>query len=191
MNPLPNIRIENIWFDSHHPGKAWKSASLWCMDSLPGALAALVTASFLSAPVALSVDAKALAGVQWALVGGGLAAAYWVLRKFPKLSSRIFEFSLVYTAMRCEMIQVLIESDPDGSAAMVRVVLNNQMVWMPLDTAKDSPWDSLRRMNRLYGQSTTAPIPKKMQEQVAETIRAWEMNPKDNRRLFIGSAPIS
>ena len=76
-------------------------------------------------------------------------------------------------------------------AAIVRVVLNNQMVWMPLDTAKDSPWDSLSQMNRLRGQPTTAPVSKKMQEMVAETIRAWERNHQDNRRLFIGCAPIN
>ena len=189
MNPIPNIRIENILFDPYHSGKAWKSAFCWCMDSVPGVVAALVTASFLSAPVDLAAGAPP--SVQWALIGGALGASYWVFRKCPKFSGRMFAFPPAYRAMRCEMIRVLIEADPDGGAAMVRVVLNNQMVWMPLEAARKSPWDSIRRMDRLDGQPATAPIPKKMQEMVAETICAWERDCKDNRRSFIGFAPIA
>ena len=193
MNPVPDIRIENIVFDSFHRGKAWKSVYCWCMDSLPGALQALLVAALGSVMVSFAVQAQFPAGVQWALVGMGLAAAYWVLRKCPKLSSRTFGFPLAYATLRCELIRILIEAgkEHERDAIMVGVMLNNQMIWMPLDAAKQSTWESLRRLDRLFGQEPWEPIPMKLQELVAETISAWEKDPKNNRLLFVGRIPIA
>ena len=193
MPTLKNVSIEEIVFDSFHRGKAWKSAYSWCMDSLPGAVAALLVARVGSVPVSAAVHATLSAGVQWALVGAGLAAAYWALRKCPKLSSRTFGFPLAYAVMRCELIRILIEagSECEEKNVMVRVMLNDQMVWMSLEVAKESPWDSLRRLDRLFGQEPSAPIPKKLQDLVAEAISAWEKNSKNNRLLFVGRVPTT
>ena len=193
MPTLKNVSIEEIVFDSFHRGKAWKSAYSWCMDSLPGAVAALLVARVGSVPVSAAVHATLSAGVQWALVGAGLAAAYWALRKCPKLSSRTFGFPLAYAVMRCELIRILIEagSECEEKNVMVRVMLNDQMVWMSLEVAKESPWDSLRRLDRLFGQEPSAPIPKKLQDLVAEAISAWEKNSKNNRLMFVGRVPTT
>ena len=193
MPTLKNVSIEDIVFDPFHRGKAWKSAYCWCMDSLPGVIQALLIAAFGSVLVSLAVQANYPVGVQWALIAIGLVAAYWALRKSPKLSSRAFGFPLAYAAMRCELIRILIEAG-DGAQnkdVMVRVMLNNQMIWMSLEVAKQSPWDSLRRLDRLFGQESSAPIPKKLQDMVAETIAAWEKNSKNNRLLFVGRVPTT
>ena len=193
MPTLKNVNIEDIVFDSFHRGRAWNSAYSWCMDSLPGALQALLVAALGSVMVSLAVQAKFPVGVQWALVGLGLAAAYWALRKCPKLSSRFFGFPPAYEALRCELIRILIEASNEHKTenVMVRVMLNNQMVWMSLEVAKKSPWDSLRRLDRLFGQESSAPIPKKLQDLVAEAISAWEKNSKNNRLMFVGRVPTT
>ena len=191
MNPVPDIRIENIVFDPFHRGKAWKSAFCWCMDSLPGAVAALLVAALASSMVSVLALAQLPAGAQWTLVGLGLASAYWVLRKCLKLSSRTFGFPPAYEALRCELIRILIEASNEhgNENVMVRVMLNDQMVWMSLEVAKKSPWESLRRLDRLFGQEPSAPIPKKLQDLVAEAISAWEKNSKNNRLMFVGRVP--
>ena len=193
MPSLKNVNIEDIVFDSFHRGKAWNSAYSWCMDSLPGALAALLVAALASSMVSVLAQAQLPVGAQWALIGIGLAAAYWALRKCPKLSSRTFGFPLAYAVMRCELIRILIEagSECEEKNVMVRVMLNDQMVWMSLEVAKESPWDSLRRLDRLFGQESSAPIPKKLQDLVAEAISAWEKNSKNNRLMFVGRVPTT
>ena len=192
MDMVSDVQIENIVFDPFHRGKAWKSAHCWCMDSLPGAIQALVIAAVGSVLVSFAVRSGFPVGVQWALIGIGLVAAYWALRKCPKLSSRTFGFPLAYAVMRCELIRILIEAgDEHGNEnVIVRVMLNNQMVWMSLEVAKQSPWDSVRWLDRLFGQESSAPIPKKLQDLVAEAISAWEKNSKNNRLMFVGRVPI-
>ena len=191
MPSLKNVNIEDIVFDSFHRGKAWNSAYSWCMDSLPGALAALLVAALASSMVSVMAQAQLPVGAQWTLVGLGLAATYWVLRKCPKLSSRTFGFPPAYEALRCELIRILIEAsgEHEKEDVMVRVMLNDQMVWMSLEVAKQSPWESLRRLDRLFGQEPSAPIPKKLQGLVAEAISAWEKNSKNNRLMFVGRVP--
>ena len=193
MSPPTNVNIENIVFDSFHRGRAWNSAYSWCMDSLPGAVAALLVAALASSMVSVLAQAQLPVGAQWVLVGLGLASAYWVLRKCPKLSSRTFGFPLAYAAMRCELIRILIEASDEHKTenVMVRVMLNNQMIWMSLEVAKQSPWDSLRRLDRLFGQEPSASLPQKLQDLVAEAISAWEKNSKNNRLMFVGRVPTA
>ena len=191
MSPPTNVNIENIVFDSFHRGRAWNSAYSWCMDSLPGALQALLVTALGSVMVSLAVQAKFPVGAQWTLVGLGLAAAYWALRKCLKLSSRALGFPPAYVAMRCELIRILIEAsgEHEKEDVMVRVMLNDQMIWIPLDAAKQSPWESLRRLDRLFGQEPSAPISKILQDLITQAISAWEKNSKNNRLMFVGRVP--
>ena len=193
MSPPTNVNIENIVFDPFHRGRAWKTVHCWCMDSLPGAVAALLVAALASSMVSVMAQAQLPVGAQWTLVGLGLAAAYWALRKCPKLSSRTFGLPLAYAAMRCELIRILIEasSECEEKNVMVRVMLNDQMIWIPLDAAKQSPWESLRRLDRLFGQEPSAPISKILQDLITQAISAWEKNSKNNRLMFVGRVPTT
>ena len=111
-----------------------------------GGVAALLVAALASSMVSVMAQAQ---------FTGRRAVGHWSDWAWPqligffasarKLSSRAFGFPLAYAAMRCELIRILIEASDEHEKenVMVRVMLNNQMVWMSLEVAKQSPWDSV------------------------------------------------